>query len=161
MVDEAKTFIVEDARLIFKNFEGKEGQYNRKGDRNFGVILDPQTAEQMLADGWNVKFLQARDEGDTETPWIQVSVNFDNRPPRVVLLTSHSRTQLDEKTVEVVDWADIEKVDVMARGYEWEVNGKSGIKAYLKSMFVTIREDPLERKYGINDVPAARSDDDD
>ncbi len=147
MSDQAKTFMVEDARLVFRNFVGKEGQYNREGDRNFSVILTDDVAEQMLKDGWNVRYLAAREEGDTETPYIQVAVNFNNRPPRVVMLTSKSRTNLDEGSVEVLDWADIKMVDLIARGYEWNVNGKTGVKAYLQSLFVTIEEDALERKY--------------
>ena len=51
MADDAKTFMVEGARLVFRNFSGKEGQYNREGDRNFAVILDQETAERMAADG--------------------------------------------------------------------------------------------------------------
>ncbi len=147
MAEQVKTFMVEDARLIFRNFVGKEGQYNREGDRNFSVILPDDVAEQMLKDGWNVRYLAAREEGDTETPYIQVAVNFNNRPPRVVMMTSKSRTNLDEGSVEVLDWADIKMVDLIARGYEWNVNGKTGVKAYLQSLFVTIEEDALERKY--------------
>ncbi len=147
MSDQAKTFMVEDARLIFRNFTGKEGQYNREGDRNFAVILTNDVAEQMLKDGWNVRYLQAREEGDEETPYIQVSVNFNNRPPRVVMITSNARTNLDEASVEVLDWADVRVADLIARGYEWNVNGKTGVKAYLQSLFVTIEEDALERKY--------------
>lgn len=158
MADEQATFMVEDAQIIFRNFEGKEGQYNRKGDRNFGVILDPKTAEQMKKDGWNVKFLKSRDDESDEVPWVQVSVNFENRPPRVVMITSTSRTTLDETSVEVLDWADIQTVDLIARAYNWEVNGKTGIKAYLKSMFITIEEDELERKYGINDLSGGNVD---
>ena len=152
MPNDAKTFMVEDARLIFKNFAGKEGQYNRAGDRSFCVILDPETAERMVADGWNVRTLEAREEGDTDTPYIQVSVNFNNRPPRVVMITSTARTNLDEQSVEVLDWADIRMADLIARGYEWEVNGKTGVKAYLQSLFITIEEDALERKYASNFV---------
>ncbi len=147
MTDQVKTFMVEDATLIFKNFSGKEGQYNREGDRNFAVILDPDTARQMLEDGWNVRSLAAREEGDEETPYIQVAVNFNNRPPRIVMITSTARTSLDEPSCEVLDWADIRVADLIARGYEWSVNGKTGVKAYLQSLFVTIEEDALERKY--------------
>lgn len=150
MVDQAKTFMVEDARLVFRNFSGKEGQYNREGDRNFAVILPEDVAEQMVADGWNVRFLAAREEGDVDTPYIQVAVNFKNRPPRVVMITSTARTNLDEDSVDALDWVDIRVADLIARGYEWEVNGKRGIKAYLQSLFVTIEEDELERKYAAN-----------
>ena len=151
MPDEAKTFMVEDARIIFRNFAGKEGQYNREGDRNFAVVLPEDVASEMLADGWNVRYLQPREDGDVPTPYISVAVNFTNQPPRVVLLTSTARSHLSEDTVEVLDWADIQKADLIARGYDWEVNGKSGTKAYLQSLFVTIEEDELERKYAINE----------
>lgn len=153
MVDQAKTFKIEDAQVIFRNFEGKEGQYNRKGDRNFAVILPEKIAKQMLRDGWNVKYLAPREEGDEETAYIQVSVNFKNRPPRVFMITSMARTPLTDDTIEVLDWADFRTVDLIARGYEWDVNGKTGIKAYLQTMFVTIEENDLERKYSINEYP--------
>lgn len=150
MADDAKTFMIEDAHIIFRNFSGREGQYNREGDRNFAVILDPVIASQMLKDGWNVKYLAAREDGEEDTPYIQIAVNFKNRPPRVVMITSTTRTPLNEDSVEVLDWADIKVADLIARGYDWEVNGKSGTKAYLQSLFVTIEEDELERKYSIN-----------
>jgi hypothetical protein len=152
MADQAKTFMVEDARIIFRNFSGKEGQYNREGDRNFAVVLPPDIAEQMLKDGWNVRVLEAREDGDESTPYISVAVNFNNRPPRVVLLTSTTRTQLNEDSVEILDWADIRNADLIARGYDWSVNGKQGTKAYLQSLFITIEEDALERKYAIHDL---------
>lgn len=152
MANDAKSFMIEGAQIIFRNFEGKEGQYNRKGDRNFSVILDEADAQRLLADGWNVKYLQAREEGDEPVPYIQVAVNFNNRPPRVVMMTSRSRTNLTEDSVEVLDWANIENADLICRGYEWDVNGKTGVKAYLQSLFVTIEEDELEKKYAINEV---------
>lgn len=152
MAEEAKTFMVEDARLVFRNFEGKEGQYNREGDRNFAVILTEEAAQQMLADGWNVKYLASREDGEEDTPYISVAVNFNQRPPRVVMITSMARTHLNEDSVAVLDWADIRTCDLIARAYNWEVNGKTGVKAYLQSMFITIEEDELERKYAIQEA---------
>lgn len=150
MPRDRNTVTMENVQIIFRNFKGKEGQYNREGDRNFGVILPSDVAEAMLADGWNVKYLKPRedDEDETETPWLAVSVKFDKgRPPRIMLVTSRGRTALDEDTVENLDWADILNVDLIVRPYTWEVSGKTGIKAYLQSMYVTIEEDDLERKY--------------
>lgn len=142
----------EDVRIGFRNFSGKEGKYNREGDRNFVLFLDDRAlADQMAKDGWNIKELQPRDDQEDPQPYVQVSVNYRGRPPRVVLITSKGKTQLDEDSVNILDWADIETVDLIVNPYEWEVSGKSGVKAYLKSIFVTIREDELDRKY--LDVP--------
>ena len=141
--------IMEGVRIIFRNFSGKEGQYNREGDRNFAVLLDDKVAEAMAADNWNVKWLRPRTEEEGEAPqaYLPISVNFKGRPPRIVLVTSRGRTNLDENQVEMLDWVDIINVDLIVRPYEWTVNNKSGIKAYLQSIYVTIEEDPLELKY--------------
>jgi hypothetical protein len=143
------TVIMEGVRIVFRNFAGKEGQYNREGDRNFAVLLDDTIANQMAEDGWNIKWLRPREEDEDESPqaYLQVSVSYKGRPPRVVLITSRGRTNLDEHSIEMLDWADIQNVDLIVRPYEWTVNQKSGIKAYLQSIYVTIEEDPLERKY--------------
>src|SRR4051812_26768951 len=127
---------MENVRIVFRNFAGKEGMYNREGDRNFAVLLDEATAEAMAKDGWNVKWLKAREEGEEEQPYLQVSVNFKGRPPRIVMITSRGRNTLGEDEVELLDWADIRTVDLIVRPYEWAVNGKTGIKAYLQSIFV-------------------------
>jgi len=148
---EVLTFQVDDAQIIFRNFSGKEDKYNREGDRNFSVILDEEAAQRMIADGWNVKYLAAREEGDDDTPYIQVAVGYKNRPPRIVLISSAGRTNLDEDNVETLDWVSIRKADLIARAYQWEVNGKGGIKAYLQTMFVTIEEDELERRYAVKE----------
>lgn len=149
MPQQDNTVLMEGVTIIFRNFSGREGQYNREGDRNFAVLLDEKVANAMGADGWNVKWLKPRNEEEQEAPqaYLPISVNFRGRPPRVVLITSRGRTHLEEDTVEMLDWADILNVDLIVRPYEWTVNGKTGIKAYLQSLYVTIQEDALELKY--------------
>jgi len=149
MADEVMTFMVEDARIIFRNFSGKEGPYNKAGVRSFAVVLTSDVGLKMLNDGWNVHYLTSREEGEEATPFISVAVRFDIRPPRIVMITSAGRTTLTEEMVEVLDWADIRVADLIARGSHWDVNQKTGIKAYLQSLFVTIEEDALERKYSL------------
>src|SRR5690606_24959669 len=102
---------------------------------------------------WNVKRLKPRDDAEIGTAYIQVSVGFKGRPPRMVMITSRGRVELDEETCVLLDWADIRQVDLIIRPYHWNVNGRTGVKAYLKSIFVVIEEDYLELKY--SDVPVA------
>jgi len=143
---------IEDARIIFRNFAGKEDKFNKAGDRNFSVVLPEDVALQMKADGWNVKFLEPREEGDGVTWYISVAVSYKLRPPRVVLITSRGRQNLDENGLEVLDWASIKSADMILNPFDWEVNGKGGVKAYLQSLFVIIEEDALELKYAVNDM---------
>lgn len=142
---------LEEVKIAFRNFSGKEGKYNRAGDRNFCVLLPDDIAKQMEDDGWNVRYLNPREPEDKPQGYLQVAVNYKGRPPRIVMITSRGKTQLDEDMVDILDWAEIKNADVIIRPYEWEVNGKSGVKAYLQSIYVTIEEDELELKYG--DVP--------
>lgn len=145
---------LENVEIRFRNFSGKPDAFNTSGKREFHVVLSDEDAEAMRRDGWNVKEKPGREEGDAPTQSIKVEVSYKARPPRVVMISSSGRTNLDEKTVSVLDHVDIQNVDVILNPYHWEMpSGATGIKAYLQSIYVTIKEDRFERKY--SDRPVA------
>jgi hypothetical protein len=149
MANERETITIENAELIFTNFSGKEGPYNSAGEREFSVVLDPKNADYLASNGWNVKYRPVRDDDEEAIPtaYLPVKVSYKLRPPTIVMITSTGRAKLDESSVETLDWADILSCDMIITPSFWTHGNKSGIKAYLKSLYVNVQEDELERKY--------------
>lgn len=150
-----KNLIIENVEILpagFRNFSGKPGTYNAEGDRNFCIVIPEQLVPAMERDGWNVKELSGVDENDPPKHFIRVKVRFNsNRPPKIVMISSSGKTMLDEESVDVLDWTDILSADISINPYETEYHGSPHVTGYLKSLYVTIDEDDLEKKYA--DVP--------
>ena len=137
---------IDNAKIAFRNFAGAEGKFNPAGNRNFCVFLPEDIATKMEKDGWNIKWLNSY-ENEPPQAMISVKVAFGNYPPNIVLISDGKQTKLNEHNVNVLDFAELEQVDVILRSYEWAVSGKSGIKAYLKSGYFVLVVDELAKKY--------------
>ena len=128
---------IEDARIIYRNFEGVASKFNREGDRNFAVIVPNDEIKDILVEaGWNVKIKPPRDEDDTPFMFIPVKVKFNNRGPAAYLRSGETVTRLNEETIGILDEIDIQSVSMDLRPYDWDVNGKTGRTAYLQAINV-------------------------
>lgn len=139
-----------DVNVIFRNFNGAEKPFNPAGQRNFSILVDPESAQDMLRDGWNIKFLKPREGDDPNEPLqahLPVKVNFKGRPPSIVMVTHKGKTPLTEDMVGALDYVVFKKADLTINPYRWDISGKQGITAYAKTLYVTIEEDPLDLEY--------------
>lgn len=153
----SKELVIENANIRWKNFSGAEQRFNPKGNRNFTVFIDdPAFAHQMEEEGWPIKWLPPQEDGLPETPILKVTVKFDIVPPKIIRVTETSKLALNEETVGVLDREEIIGADIILSQYHWEYGGRDGIKAYLKTAYITVKEDPFERKY--SDFPGDNGD---
>ena len=152
---------IDDATIIFKNFEGRGDKFNREGDRNFSLLIDdPKTADAMVKEGWNVRIKPARDEDEDPFMRLPVKVKFSDHGPNIYLNSLGNVTKLDEESIGCLDNIEIESVNMDIRPYDWEVNGRTGRTAYLQSMEVIQRIDRFSTRYKDNRNDDGPQDDD-
>lgn len=140
---------IENAHIGFRNFSGRANTYNAEGQRNFCVFLNEEIASELAEDGWNIRWPKNKTPDDNRQPFLQVSIKFEPYPPNINMITAtKGQVKLDADSVGLLDDADIENVDIRIRPYNWTLqDGRSGVKAYVKDMYVTIQEDPFAAKY--------------
>ena len=144
---------IDDARIIFRNFSGEAGQYNREGDRNFALVIPTQEiADELTHEGWNVRVRESRDPDGEPYMYLPVKVKFNDRGPNVYLKSGRSVNRLDESTVGMLDDIDILSVDMDIRPFDWDINGKTGRTAYLQSMDVTQNIDRFAARYESEEI---------
>ena len=139
---------IEGANIIWKNFSGERDKFN-PGKRGFSVVIDDAVmAKELKQEGWNVKERPLQEGADpSEQEWtLPVKLNM-NRYTQVWLIVGNHKTLLDENTVAQLDVVDIIDCDISIRPYKWEMSGRTGITAYVDSMYVTIRENKFAEKY--------------
>lgn len=168
----------EGAKIVFRNFAGVGNQFNREGARNFSIVIPSLEAAMALYEaGWNVgvkaqkqedkdaikaasgfkekvQILSDRGVLDEALFHLKTTVNFNSKKPaEIFLVTEMGRKplKLDENTVAQLDLADIVSCDIIVSPYAWTSPRGSGITAYLKTMYVLIRQDPFAAKYAYNE----------
>ena len=144
--------IVEGARIKFKNFAGEARQYNPAGQRNFVLCLPDELAQQLAAEGWNVKWKPGRHPEDPDEAQLVVKVKYNesdddhSRDPIAYLIQGRRKIALDGRTVATLDRLAPLNIDLVVRPYVWAINGNVGITAYLDEIYYTAVEG-LSSKY--------------
>lgn len=145
---------IDDARIVYRNFSGEESKFNRKGDRNFAIVIpDEDIKDALIERGWNVKIKPPREEGDVPFMVMPVKIKFNDYGPRVYLKTGNKLNELNEDTVDILDNIEFEQVDLDIRPYDWEVNNKTGRTAYLQAIKVVQKIDRFASDLSMDEYP--------
>lgn len=144
---------IDGAMITHRNFAGRGDQYNREGDKNFSLIIPSmEIAEDLIAQGWNVKIRDARDEGGEPFIYLKVKVKFNDRGPTVFLKSGKAVNELNSETIGMLDDIEISNVDLDIRPYDWVLrDGSTGRTAYLQGMDVEQKLDRFAARYAKND----------
>ena len=123
---------LENVRIIYPNFAGRESEYNTKGSREFALALDPELGQELAAQGLNVKFpAEDQPNGPEIQPWIKI-VLVNNGNGTIINPTDVSQIiMLDEVTAGA-------RANVIVNPYNWSAAGRTGIKAYINKLYIYI-----------------------
>lgn len=142
-----QTIEVNNAKIIFKNFSGKPGVYNKEGDRNFCLLLpDDAAVDFFRRNGYSPTVKPSTSEEGEFFRYLKVKLKFNQWGPTIILKSGDKKTRVDENLVSALDSIRIESVDLDIRPYHWErPNGESGQTAYLSGMTVYQQIDRFEQ----------------
>lgn len=154
-----KTYQLEftQAQIGLKNLEGREGRYNKEGERSFAIFLTPDQANELIEQGLNVKPPKFDEEGNQlGRSFIKVKVRFDIYPPEVFFSRGELDNagniiirQLPSSEMRTIDNADIEFADLKVNVRGWEKGPNSGKTVYLASGVFVAKPNPMMDRYTI------------
>ena len=146
--------IFRNATIIFPNFSGIGGRYNREGNRCFSVMItddngdpDEKLALQLKDDGWNVRERIVDGEPTGEYYINGVNINFDYYLKPVIIYESNGNAiELDEGLLDSgiasqLDGRGAERYDVSIRPRVWDrPDGTVGVKGYVDEMRIVAKK---------------------
>lgn len=170
---------IENAQILrgsFRNFSGRKDSYNMSGKRMFSVSLEgmEDLKEELLKIGYVIKVSEPRPEllekDPTRKPleFITIGINcpgdHDDNPQwnsrwdsKIYIKTSGgvNPEPLNNRTIHMLDDAEIIEANIRIRPFTWkmppEKDGKVkyGYKPMVDKMYITIKEDDFDKKYGM------------
>lgn len=151
-----KLLKVESPELFRFNFAGVPTNNNKQGHRQFDwKIPTEEMAQALKEDGWSVWYTNESEKYGPSRACITCEMRFHHEKelehlnPRIYKCTRKhpDGILLPEDLVGDLDNDEIVDTVLWISPKYWEVNGKSGIKAYVHSLWVKIEDTDPARKF--------------
>lgn len=130
--------VVKNACIMFTNFAGEKDRFNN-GMPQFNLVLSKEAADDLRSDGWNIRMMPPREEGDEPTYMTNINVSFGNgrRDPVVKLYSSldgkRSCRQLSRDTLGILDDIRLERINLRIGSFNYD-GDRYTMKGYLHEM---------------------------
>ena len=152
-IDELE-FVDANIKWGFSHFDGKANGFNEEGDHNFTIIVPEDRVKELQDAGWNVKFKEGREEGDPGEWILKVNISYRLRAPQVYLVHDDPNNEgkkrmmkADESDLDQIRRDSTDQIDCIITPHRWVNGNRTGVSAYVKEMYVTIRKSRLAMMY--------------
>ena len=148
---------IKDVELLngpFRNFSGEERGKNAAGKRNFCIKIDDDLAEKMKEDGFHIKILQPREEGDEACYFLKINIKPESKyPPEIYLLKEKEGSEkylvnvpLDNiRSQRRLDGKKIKYAEIRFHGWEYDPN--EDLTADLDELILEVEDTSLASAY--------------
>lgn len=140
---------IEDAQVKwgFSHFDGRSDTFNDEGDHNFTIIIPEKDAKRLLEDGWNIRKFEGREEGDPPEYTLKVKISYRFEPPKIYLIKGQRKFRAKEPDLADIKRSTCDKLDVIISPSPWVNGPNSGISAFVKEMYATVKQSRFSESY--------------
>ena len=150
-----------DFEILFSNLEGRKEGYDQDGDRKFRLKFnDPELAQQLAEDGWNIRIYTPKNEEYDPYYYMKVVTKFRvdsekvRQDPEIHLVNSKNDILCGPQNMADIDMAfrnhKVVRVDLSVNPYHWNnptIGKGEGVAAYIREMWVEIQDSPFASRY--------------
>lgn len=140
---------LEDVRVKwnFSHLDGREDTFNLPGNRDIVLILDEATAKKATDDGWPIKELAPYEEGDPPEYTLKCKISYKYEPPLIYLIKNGRKLRAEERDLNDIRRDTCERMDIILQPSRWVSGPNTGIAAYVKEMYATVRQSRFRDMY--------------
>lgn len=143
----------ENAQMLFRDFSGVgTKKYPANGRRSFCIKLTDEQANEMAAEGWNVKMTKSENPDYPPEAYIKVNVSYAISAPTIYVVNGNTRTAITEETVSTLDGLNSTNIEYIDATVDGSMNpDRPKMSAYLKTLYIKYKPDPIEAKWAAFD----------
>lgn len=136
-----ESIVIQDPKIVSKNFSGKVDKHNPRGWRCFSVVIEKESLlEQLRANNWPIRVYYRKkfEEGETRESdkkyYIRVYVNYNyKKKPIIMVQGENGPRNLSESEIDKLDKFEFNVSNMVIRTKELEnIKGEKRVLAFLK-----------------------------